>query len=424
MSETPPNDKIMAALVNVGGAVAPAIHMLNEQQPPYICFFVSADSKKLIRERILPELKYSYEHYDWIETPAPQDLLACYQALVVNLPHILEKWGVSSAALGVEYTAGTKPMSVAAVLATIETTSQYFYVGSVDASGRTQGGIGVVLDNKEFTWFQTNPWDALAIVQRKEIALLFNHGRFRDAQDRAERLATVCQEDMRPIYTALAELIRGYAQWDLFGYKDAQAQLGRALKTLSPYVAGREDPIRFTLDVVARHVEFLGELSKKDERAAYLDVLDLVANADRRYRAHRYDDAVARLYSALEGVARNRLQTGYTIQTHKVAPESIPEPARADFVRRCGDPDHLQDGLRLGLQDSYLLLAELGDPLGKAYLENEKELNRVLQARNQSRLAHGTRPVDAGVYEALRAVLVRFAGIRDNDLPVFPEWRW
>ena len=152
------DNKPKVMLVNVGGAIAPAVHSLNEHQPAYICFFVSEDSRPAIHSQILPALKYSPLHFDWVETPAAQSLLECYRALAEELPRILRKWGIRPEELAVEYTAGTKPMSVAAVLATIDFSSQYFYVGSKDPSGRDRDGVGVVLDGQEKSWFQTNPW--------------------------------------------------------------------------------------------------------------------------------------------------------------------------------------------------------------------------------------------------------------------------
>jgi L-ascorbate metabolism protein UlaG (beta-lactamase superfamily) len=75
-------------LAVVGGASAGVIHSLNEQEPQYICFFVSDSTKLKIKSEILPGLKYEPEHYDWIETKYPQNLMECYKVLVNDLPKI------------------------------------------------------------------------------------------------------------------------------------------------------------------------------------------------------------------------------------------------------------------------------------------------------------------------------------------------
>jgi CRISPR-associated protein (TIGR02710 family) len=420
-SESP---TVTAMLVTVGGTPASAIHTLNEQKPQFICFFVSTETQGMIREKILPALTYTPEHYDWIRTPASQNLLECYRVLDKALPGILDKWGVTMSGLGVEYTGGTKPMSVAAVLATIDSSSRYFYVGATNPSGRDRDGIGVVLDGKESTWYEMNPWEVLAVAPRREIALLFNHGRFSDASDRTERLAKLAPPEMQPIYSALAQLINGYAQWDRFNYREAQNVLGRALKTLVTYAAGRDDPIRLSLPEIEKNLQFLGALTdKKNPAAQRLDFLDLLANAERRAaNAGRYDDAVARLYSALEGLARNQLLT-YGIKNSSVHQEQVPEKLRAAYIRSFSDPEKPGDLLRIGLEGSYRLLAELGDPMGLKYVSCQDELNQVLNARNQSRLAHGTAPVEPETYARLRAFLYDFGGVQCSDLPEFPTLR-
>ena len=315
-------------------------------------------------------------------------------------------------------------MSVAAVLATIDHSSQYFYVGSRDPSGRDKDGIGVVLDGKEYTWFQTNPWEELAVTARKEIALLFNHGRFKDAQERALQLSKVVPEDMRKIYQSLAELIEGYALWDRFEFKEAQIKLSKALNVLRTYLADRDDPLRATLNQVEKQLPFLRGLCEQSEQSMRLDILDMLANAQRRASvAQRYDDAVARLYAALEGLARNRLLTKYAIKSHAVRADQVPESLRDQYICLYGDPERPDAYLKIGLQASYRLLAELRDDLGLKYLQHESELDKVLYARNQSRLAHGTEPVKPETYDKLRRILMLFAEASEEDLPVFPDMR-
>lgn len=112
-------------LLTVGGSPAPVIYSLNQQQPQFICFFVTEESKSLVFSDILPGITFSPQHYDWIETPDGESLSACYRALRNNLPPILQKWGVEWEGLSVDYTGGTKVMSGAVLLATIKRVSRY-----------------------------------------------------------------------------------------------------------------------------------------------------------------------------------------------------------------------------------------------------------------------------------------------------------
>jgi CRISPR-associated protein (TIGR02710 family) len=151
----------------------------------------------------------------------------------------------------------------------------------------------------------------------------------------------------------------------------------------------------------------------------HLDILDLLANAQRRAElACRYDDAVARLYSALESLARYRLEDEHGIANAEVPPEKVPEDVRAAYVDRYLDEE--EGTLVLGLDASYRLLAALDDDLGKRYVDRFHELRQVLDVRNHSRLAHGRNPVRPQVYERLRDLLFDFADIEESDLPTFP----
>lgn len=409
-----------AMLVSVGGAPAPIIYSLNQRQPTYICFFVSPETKSMLHEDILPALEFQPRHYDWIETPSAQLLNDSYRVLAQSLPPLLAKWEVPWTALQVDFTGGTKTMSVAVVLATIEHVSSYSYVGAPDADGRDKGGVGVVLNGRESMWYQANPWDELAVLERREIALLFNRARYDAAHERAAQLSTVVSEEQRPIYAALAQGIEGYALWDRFEYQPAQKRLSQALKILEPFAAGRTGPLVAAIRKMRENVQFLRDLLGKDTATAHrLDLLDLLANAQRRAElACRYDDAVARLYSALESLARYRLLDEYGLCNAEVSPEKVPEAVRPIYVERYLDEE--EGTLVLGLDASYRLLAALGDDLGQRYEAQYRKLRQVLNIRNQSRLAHGQNPVRPEVYERLQTLLFDFAAVDEGDLPTFP----
>jgi len=57
-----------------------------------------------------------------------------------------------------DFTGGTKTMSVALALATVQAVGRYTYVGGTE---RTKDGPGMVVDGKERMLHQANPWDAL-----------------------------------------------------------------------------------------------------------------------------------------------------------------------------------------------------------------------------------------------------------------------
>jgi CRISPR-associated protein (TIGR02710 family) len=408
-----------AMILCVGGSPSPIVVSLNRLQPEHACFFMSADSQGAIESAILPELSYRPRHHDWIQTPSAEDLLACYGTLQRELPRLAEKWRVPLAEWVADYTGGTKTMSVALGLATIQTVGRYSYVGG---SERTKEGLGAVVNGKERLLQLTNPWDALAVAARQRASLLFSRGRYEAAAEEYDGVADKVSPSEQSVFQALANLARGYAAWDRFAHGPARDLLFRSLRVLEPFAQGKgETPWSKFVSAVRRDAEFLDRLGVSD--GIWRKVADLIANARRRGDLEsRYDDAVARLYSALEMAGRIALETRHGVRPSRVLPEQVPPSLREEFRRRYETRD--RDGapyLKLPHFAAFRLLGELGDDLGQRYFAREEEIRKLLDQRNASILAHGDRPVGEGVFRKLLPTVCEVAGITEADLPDFPD---
>ncbi len=410
---------VRAMVLSVGGSPGPIVASLNAQEPELVCFFVSTESRGSLDTDILPRLTYRPRHYDWIETPSAEDLLACYRVLAQALPRLADKWKAPLGEFVADYTGGTKTMSVALALATVQAVGRYTYVGGFE---RTKDGLGVVIDGKERMLHQTNPWDALAVTARQRASLLFSRGRYEAAAEEFETVADRVSPAEHGIYQGLAALARGYAEWDRFNHSRAQALLSQSLRTLEPFAIGSGD-ITWTdlLTRVRRHVKLLRAMEKGGSEE--IKVADLIANARRRGDLEaRYDDAVARLYSALEMAARIRLATVHRINTSRTEPLQVPEPLREESFQRyvIGDGEH-KGKLKLPQFAAFRLLAELKDELGIRYFSREKEIGVLLNSRNKSILGHGEQPANEDLYRRFFGLTCEVAGVREEDLPVFPR---
>jgi len=416
--EAPAPERPRANVLSVGGSPAPVIASLNAQQPEFVCFFVSAESRASLDGHILPGLRYRPRHHDWIETPSAEDLLLCCQVLARGLPPIAAKWNVPLKDFVADYTGGTKTMSVALALATIQSVGRYSYVGGTE---RTKDGLGVVVDGKERILHQANPWDVLAVRARQRAALLFNRGRYEAAEEELRAVADLASSEEQTLCRGLATLTHGYAEWDRFEHGQAQETLSRALRTLDPFAAGRSEAAWTDLARRVRaHSEWLQTLKGADGGA--LRVADLIANAKRRGDLEaRYDDAVARLYSALEMAARVRLKCAYHIRTSEAQVEQLPAELRDEYERRYRTP---QGHLELPQFAAYRLLRSLHDELGQRYTARDAEIKRLLNTRNSSILAHGDRPVSGSLYRQLSSLVMDVVAVREEDLPAFPQVEW
>jgi len=406
-----------AMLVSLGGSREPVLFTLNQQRPAHVVFFVSPQSETEL-QMVIKGLNFQCR-FNHIVSPSAEDLGACYRALREQLPTMLAQWGLSEDDLVVDYTGGTKSMSAALVLATVERAQRYSYIGGVE---RDKGGVGIVLGGRERMLYVHNPWKEWAQEERKRISLYFATARYATALDELQRLQQHADAAEQSLLRALASAVEGYRDWDNFRYQAALPKLGeQALRFLKPYALGNtQNPAlaRFVLEVET-NLEFLRRFAAANTRdEAY--VLDLIANADRRARIEgKYEDAVARLYSGLERAARFRLRRQYRINTEDVKREQIPEVLREEYMQKYLDP---RDGkLKVPLVAAYRLLEALGDALGGAFTLRQEEILELLNLRNSSPLGHGESPVGAEGYERFRSVLIALLALDESALPRFPE---
>jgi CRISPR-associated protein (TIGR02710 family) len=424
MPESAESAKPKVVLATLGGSPQPLIKSLGEQRPDYVCFVVSPETKGDM-EKVLGALPYRPKHHLWITTPSAESLSGTYRAITNDLAGILNRWGLDASSLVVDYTGGTKTMSAAVVLATIREAPTYTYVGGKD---RTKEGKGVVVDGKERVLFADNPWVELAVEERRRISMLFNTGRLKDAADLAsETERRLCGDSAVP-FRILADLLEGFCLWDGFQHKRALAPMGRAMAQLGTFVAGRASVGEASLHGWCRSLELCHEFLKtvgggKGAPETGLLVRDLVANADRRAGEGRYDDAVARLYRAIEAFAQGLLEER-GITSSNVQVEKIPDTIREEFVAKYKND---RDGkIRVSQYAAYQLLAAMGDERGSHFVTNYQQRFRAhVDRRNNSLLAHGFQPVDQEGYDSVRGIVLEISGLQESDLPLFPklpEW--
>lgn len=125
-------------------------------------------------------------------------------------------------------------------------------------------------------------------------------------------------------------------------------------------------------------------------------VEDLLLNAQRRALQERFDDAVGRMYRAIELTAQIWLEASRGILTGDVNCALVPESKRADFERA---RDH--DGrIKIGLLAAWDLVAAFeNNPPGTLFTEQRARVLDFLKVRNDSLFAHGVRPISKADYQ-------------------------
>jgi len=280
---------------------------------------------------------------------------------------------------------------------------------------RSKGGVGIVLNGKENLFTFNNPWNEIAFMSRKEASILFNKGRYAAAAAIFDKIEEKVNINHKPFIKIMKKMSGGYNLWDQFKHNEARNMLCSCRDIIKTYSIS-DKKVEDFIPVLLRNIDFLDRLKDNEELKYY----DLIANARRRAELeNKYDDAVARLYRAMEAIAHYRLQSSYQVNSANVKDEQIPESIRVEYIKKYRDDK--DNKIKLGMYASYLLLEKLGDQLGESFFAvYDTEIKSLLNIRNSSILAHGYVSVKAETYERLLNVMLGFSGIKHEDLPRFP----
>ncbi len=110
-----------ALLINVGGTPNPIAYSIDHHQPEKVIFFASKTSRAEIETKVRPLVSHQWRDQEIVTTPDHQDLTRCIEVLSRDLPQKLDVLGIGWRDVVVDFTGGTKTMSAALVLATINT---------------------------------------------------------------------------------------------------------------------------------------------------------------------------------------------------------------------------------------------------------------------------------------------------------------
>jgi len=410
-------DEKKAILVSVGGTPKPIAETIQHHKPSFVTFFVSQQTIVSACD-IIRELKSNNVEFEYKFTISedPDDLLHCYRKAEEAVDNILSK-GFKNENVIVDYTGGTKNMSVALALASIKYGFSYSYVGGKE---RTKDGVGIVVDGTEEVKYSINPWDYLSLKEKDTFITLFNAYQYKSAKEIADAV-TKKTSKYRALYRKLSLISEGFYRWDLFCHADAQRIFERAkIEEFSEYddlwVRDFKNKLEYAVEKLKELVNYAGKPSLPM-------IYDLFSNAERRFEEGKIDDAILRLYRIVEMIAQYKLSEEYRIDTSDVKLEQIPESIKEEFVRKYEDNTEGKSKAKIKIPQhaSFILLKELGDEVGKIYVQKEKEFKSIQTSRNSSYLAHGFQSSSEKTYEKLRDFVLSLGIIEKDKLWQFPK---
>ncbi|MCA1945322.1 MAG: TIGR02710 family CRISPR-associated protein [Desulfovibrio sp.] len=425
---------IKVLLVSVGGTPAPIIHSILQQQPEYVIFFCSKSTRAVVQQSIRPALDIPLKDTEIITTNE-EDLVQCCRVLFQKLPEVLEMWGLDYHDLAGDFTGGTKVMSAAVAMVLAGMGCRFSYVGG---GSRNKNGLGQVEDGAESLRIIQDPMDVLMVDRLRTMESLFNSRQYLAMGSLAAEVSRSTSA-RAPFFRAMEDVAAGYYSWDNFDYRTAMHKLAAARSILraqealdgtgviAHFLLQMENNINF-LNSLSPELELLQKRtsSKIQSGASSISpalVQDLVSNAIRcAEQGERYDDAVIRLYSAVEKLAKLRLLMTYGLNNSALNPDSLTHQGARDFLAsRCSDET---PPLKLPLQRSYELLEVLGDSLGATFMKHADELQKLQDLRNHSILAHGINSLGKEKYESMLNITLNFLEMDAQHLPRFPQMAW
>ncbi|MBI5194804.1 MAG: TIGR02710 family CRISPR-associated protein [Nitrospirae bacterium] len=358
---------------DIAGAI---LFSIKQNNPEYIRFLVSSVSGKETLPLITKDLVVPYNPHQYDEI---NDVEKIYFEYVEQIKDCVNR-GFKLADIVADYTSGTKSMSAALLLAAISTgvgTVSYIY-GERDHGGRAVPGT-------ERSMY-LNPNRFYAEKTLLEAKKLFNINRFESCINLCKSVEETIKLPIIVEETSfLINLSRTYDAWDRFDFT----------KALEYFNAIKESPLLKKYEIkskVEKHKAFVYQ--EKENKYCYERVIDIVANAKRRFNEEgRYDDGLARLYRGFEYLSQVKLYLDHDgLETENLKSVKLPERLKTKYSKKTNDSGKIQISLVCG----YELLQDLGDTVGQNFMEDKsnQDFKLVLRKRNDSILAHGFIPID------------------------------
>ncbi|MEP0861581.1 MAG: TIGR02710 family CRISPR-associated protein [Ignavibacterium sp.] len=405
----PDNKKVLLMTIGTGATGADIAHGLffsiNDSNPDLLVLIGSSKSF----ETTLPALKNLIEQnkirVEIIEKIIDEinDLEFLHFEFSKIINELKEK-GFLVNKINVDYTSGTKAMSAALVSAAIANK-----VGSISYVYGERGEGGRVKSGTERR-SSLVPIKIFSAETFQKAIEYFNSYRF-----------TTCLEllnnyEFHPEYHEKVELLKYLS--DLFDCWD-KFEFNRAFEHYKKINVDSMKVFNLKSRFESYYLPLLIKL--KSEEYSYQRLIDLTGNADRRASEGRYDDAIARLYRALEMCGQIEFLKEFHCSTSDVIIDKIPVNLKEEVNNKYLDKK--DNKIKIPLYGTFELLSKINNTVGKVFMDQWNNIKKCLTVRNNSILAHGNDPVSKKSYYETRLIILNFilAGYENFSPVEFPK---
>lgn len=390
-------------VVSLGSSTEPVVNCIASLRPDRVIFLCSDGSRSQVdsvREAVpIPEfeegrdivvLQQRFSRRQGEEVISELDHLDLVYTRAADLLKRLRRESPGST-LMVDYTGGTKTMAAGLAMAAIDIDGVQLLVTTTSERPRGENTLSgpslpVAVAKMDIQACRLLDQELPLLLKR------FDYEAARLAVSRVRQLASRTSSQSAQLLR-LERLCNAFDAWDRFDHQQAFALIEvigdpslapRLLMPLRRIMACRQ----LAEGEDFSSIKFIGHGLEAVE--------DLILNAERRAVQQRWDDAVGRLYRAIELTAQILLlidvgeQVGPEgIRTADVDIDKLPADLQAKYRQKSRNRGKLQ----LGLRDAFDLLAQLGHPTGLAWQAGQSRFIDLLSTRNMSLFAHGFMPI-------------------------------
>lgn len=411
-------------LITVGGSFQPILTAIRSLEPDRVIFICSAGPKgsrtqitgsgkpcELRRGgEVIERLPNIPTQLGWqdrfnpetdvIELENPDDLAECYSQIRQGIRQL-----PPTAKLQADYTGGTKTMSLALGAVALD-----MGIALHLTTGTTRRNL-IKVEQGESTELAPTSLVAVERTLNQLIPTLLGQYDYSAAVAQLANLLKTLElpSDQKRRVRTLRDICQGFEAWDRFDHGTAWDLLGNYM----PQV-GRHGLFLKQVLASRQTIDPKFEPAETAKGHGYEIVEDLLLNAKRRAAQQRYDDAVGRLYRALELLAQIRLWQTYEIATGNVDIPKLSEFLPESLLLEYEEMRSPRKGLvQLALFKSYELLGQIQqsnqpDPLGTWFEVRSQYLLNALEVRNKSLFAHGFQPITADDYNTAGMEIMTF----------------
>lgn len=405
--------------ITVGGSPAPILTAIQSLRPDRIIFICSDGPRgsvsQIIGEGTPCEIRRGAEvvdrqpniptqlnlgdrfdsDTDLIRLDNPDDLAECYRQIAAKMKALQQE--NPSDEQYADYTGGTKTMSLSLGMAALD-----YGVSLYLTTNATRENL-IRVERGQST--ERAPTTLLTVerIINQDLPQFLQDFNYSGAIATLQALLQSMElpADPKRHIRQLRDIYAGFEAWDRFDHLEAWNLLSMHLDRKHPHILGLKRVLHSRQSI---DPEFQAPAVIPGH--GYELVEDLLLNAQRRAHQQRYDDAVGRLYRALELLAQIRLKQAYDLETGDLDVAKLPEALRDTYA---AERNPRTNKIQIPLWKSYQLLSQLpDDPLGKHFDPQANRLQDALKTRNYSLLAHGFTPITNRDYQASGEVIQTF----------------